>query len=137
MTPETITRLTKGPEQQVKRMICKINNPAYVAPENDAWRHENSSSDDENEKMNQMVEKRTHWSFVKDGKRKRTPKTSPVVPIPKEPAPKIVIKGSSKEPQRRLVDEPVLDSSEVIKQGVDALKHSLESLLQRNEEVAA
>ncbi|KAM0044108.1 hypothetical protein Hdeb2414_s0010g00349331 [Helianthus debilis subsp. tardiflorus] len=93
MTPETITRLTKGTEQQAKRMICKINNPAYVAPENDRWRHENSSSDDENEKMNQMIEKKTRWWFVKDGKRKRTPKTSPVVSIPKEPAPKIVVKG--------------------------------------------
>ncbi|KAM0050216.1 hypothetical protein Hdeb2414_s0008g00295041 [Helianthus debilis subsp. tardiflorus] len=93
MTTDTISRLAKGPEPRVKRMICRINNPAYVAPENDAWRHENSSSDNEDAKMNEMVEKRTRWWFVKDGKRKRTPKTSTVVPIPTEPTPKIVVKG--------------------------------------------
>ncbi|KAJ0695655.1 hypothetical protein HanLR1_Chr10g0347941 [Helianthus annuus] len=88
MTPETITRLTKGPETNAKGMICRISKPAYVAPENDKWRHENRD-----EKMSGIVEKKTRWWFVKDGKRKRTPKTSPVVPIPKEPAPKIVVKG--------------------------------------------
>ncbi|KAF5813407.1 hypothetical protein HanXRQr2_Chr03g0097931 [Helianthus annuus] len=93
MTADTISRLAKGPEPRVKRMICRINNPAYVAPENDAWRHGNSNSEYENEKMNEMTEKKTRCWFVKDGKRKRTPKTSPVVPIPKEPAPKIVVKG--------------------------------------------
>ncbi|KAJ0786359.1 hypothetical protein HanOQP8_Chr02g0054541 [Helianthus annuus] len=93
MTPENISRLTKGPKPRVKRMICRINNPAYVAPENDVWRHENSSSDDENEKMNDMIEKKTHWWFVKDGKRKRTTKTSLVVFIHKEPTSKIVVKG--------------------------------------------
>ncbi|KAF5781032.1 hypothetical protein HanXRQr2_Chr11g0478731 [Helianthus annuus] len=76
-------------------MICRINNPTYVAPENDAWRHENSGSENENEKMSELVEKKIRWWFVKDEKRKRTPKTSPVVPIPTEPAPKIVIKGTS------------------------------------------
>ncbi|KAF5797673.1 hypothetical protein HanRHA438_Chr07g0293851 [Helianthus annuus] len=93
MTADTISSLAKGPEPRVKRMICRTNNPAYVAPENDTWRHENSSSQNENEKMNEMVEKKTRWWFVKDGKRKRTPKTSPVVPIPTEPTPKIVVKG--------------------------------------------
>ena len=93
MTPETITRLCKGPEPRVKGMICRISKPAYVAPENDRWRHENSSSDDEDERMSEMVEKKTRWWFVRDGKRKRTPKTSPAVYIPKEPVPKIVVKG--------------------------------------------
>ncbi|KAM0056181.1 hypothetical protein Hdeb2414_s0006g00215131 [Helianthus debilis subsp. tardiflorus] len=96
MTAETISRLAKGPEPRVKRMICKINNPAYVAPENDAWRHDNGNSEDEDEKMNEMVEKKTRWWFVKDGKRKRTPKTSLVVPIPKEPTPIIIVKGIMK-----------------------------------------
>ncbi|KAM0046165.1 hypothetical protein Hdeb2414_s0009g00312711 [Helianthus debilis subsp. tardiflorus] len=118
-------------------MISRIDNPGYVAPENDAWRHENSNSKNENDKMSEMVEKKTHWWFVKDGKRKRTLKTSLVVPIPKEPTPKIVVKGPSKEPQQRLVDEPVLDPSEVIQQGADLLKHSLESYLKKNEEVVA
>ncbi|MFS7919133.1 hypothetical protein Hanom_Chr03g00209251 [Helianthus anomalus] len=47
--------------------------------------------------MSGLVEKKNRWWFVKDGKRKRTPKTSPVVPIPKEPALKIVVKD--KEPK--------------------------------------
>ncbi|KAM0071397.1 hypothetical protein Hdeb2414_s0001g00024681 [Helianthus debilis subsp. tardiflorus] len=127
MTADTINRLAKGPELKARRMICRINNPDYVAPENDAWRHGNSDSENENERMNEMVEKKTRWWFVKDGKRKRTPKTSPVVPIPMEPTPRIVVKGPSKESQSRLVDEPVLDPSEVLQKGVDLLKHSLES----------
>ncbi|KAM0068489.1 hypothetical protein Hdeb2414_s0002g00073751 [Helianthus debilis subsp. tardiflorus] len=75
MTPDRITRLTKGPETRVKGMICRISKPAYVAPENDRWRHENSDSDNEVDMMNQMIEKKTRWWFVRDGKRKRTPKT--------------------------------------------------------------
>ncbi|MFS7944795.1 hypothetical protein Hanom_Chr06g00516471 [Helianthus anomalus] len=130
MTSETITRLTKGSEEMVKRMICKINNPAYIAPENDRWRHENSSSDDEDEKMSQMIEKKTRWWFVRDGKRKRTPKMSPVVPIPKEPVPKIVVKGPSKEPQQRLVDGTVLDPSSIPQEGVDLAKVTFEQCLQ-------
>ncbi|KAM0004611.1 hypothetical protein Hdeb2414_s0235g00843101 [Helianthus debilis subsp. tardiflorus] len=93
MTAETISRLTKGPEPRVKRKICRINNPAYVALENDRWRHENSDSENEDEKMSVLVEKKTRWWFVRGGKRKRTPKTSPTVPIPKESTPKIVVKG--------------------------------------------
>ncbi|MFS8024716.1 hypothetical protein Hanom_Chr16g01466661 [Helianthus anomalus] len=137
MTADTISRLAKGPEPRVKRMICRINNPAYVALENDAWRHDNSNSKNENEKISEMVEKKTRWWFIRDGKRKRTPKTSPVVPIPTEPTSKIVLKGHSKEPQQRLVDERVLDPSEVIQKGTDLLKQSLESYLKKNEEVAA
>ncbi|KAM0057555.1 hypothetical protein Hdeb2414_s0005g00159531 [Helianthus debilis subsp. tardiflorus] len=130
MTSETITILTKGTEERVKRMNCKINNPAYVAPENDRWRHENSSSDDENEKMSQMIEKKTRWWFVRDGKRKRTPKTSPIVPIPKEPVPKIVVKGPSTDPQQRLVDDTVLDPSSIPQEGVDFAKVTFEQYLQ-------
>ncbi|KAJ0577382.1 hypothetical protein HanOQP8_Chr05g0189511 [Helianthus annuus] len=129
MTSETINRLTKGPETNAKGMICRISRPAYVALENDRWRHENSDSDNEDERMSQMIKKKTRWWFVRDGKRKRTPKTSPVVPM--EPTPKIVVKGSSKEPQQRLVDEPVLDPSDVVQQGADLLKHTLESYLKK------
>ncbi|KAJ0501203.1 hypothetical protein HanRHA438_Chr11g0498501 [Helianthus annuus] len=93
MTADTISRLAKGPEPRVKRMIFRINNPAYVALQNDARRHNNSDSENEDDKMSEMVEKKLRWWFVKDGKRKRTPKTSPVVPIPKEPSPKTVVKG--------------------------------------------
>ncbi|XP_022032103.1 tropomyosin-like [Helianthus annuus] len=82
--------------------------------------------------MNEMVEKKTRWWHVRDGKRKRTPKSSPAVVIPKEGE-----KGSSGEPQKKLVDETVLEPSVVIEQGADLLKKSLESFLKKNEEVAA
>ncbi|MFS7997610.1 hypothetical protein Hanom_Chr12g01143821 [Helianthus anomalus] len=36
MTTDIISRLSKGPEPRVRRMICRIDNPAYVSPENDA-----------------------------------------------------------------------------------------------------
>ncbi|KAF5789873.1 hypothetical protein HanXRQr2_Chr09g0376361 [Helianthus annuus] len=134
MTAETISRLIKGPNPGAKGMICRINNPAYIALENDAWRHRNSDYDNEDGKMSEMIEKKTRWWFVRDGKRKRTPKTSPAFSIPKEPVPKIVIKGT---PQQRLADETVLEPSEVIEQGAGLLKQSLESYLKRNEEVTA
>ncbi|KAJ0785896.1 hypothetical protein HanOQP8_Chr02g0048601 [Helianthus annuus] len=70
MTSETITRLTKGTEERAKDMICRISKPAYIAPENDRWRHENSDSDNEDERMSEMVEKKTRWWFVRDGKKK-------------------------------------------------------------------
>ncbi|KAJ0702789.1 hypothetical protein HanPI659440_Chr14g0543641 [Helianthus annuus] len=136
MTADTISRLAKGPEQRTRRMICRIDNPAYVAPENDAWRHDNSNSENEDDKTNEMVEKKLRYWFVKDGKRKRTPKTSPAVSIPKEPTPKIVVKGPSKESQPRLIDEQVLDPSEVLQQGANLLTHSLESFLKKNEEIS-
>ncbi|KAM0031815.1 hypothetical protein Hdeb2414_s0017g00513381 [Helianthus debilis subsp. tardiflorus] len=113
MTSETITRLTKVTDERVNGMICKISRPAYVAPENDRWRQEKSDSDNEDQRMSELVEKKTRWWFVRDGKRKRTPKTSPAVPIPKEPVSKIVVNGPSKEPQQRLVDERVLDPSSI------------------------
>ncbi|KAM0062057.1 hypothetical protein Hdeb2414_s0004g00143571 [Helianthus debilis subsp. tardiflorus] len=81
MTTDTITRVTKGDDARVKGMICKISRPAYVAPGNDRWRHEKSDSDNEDERMSLLVEKKTRWWFVRDGKRKRTPKTSPAVSI--------------------------------------------------------
>ncbi|KAJ0429830.1 hypothetical protein HanHA300_Chr17g0661911 [Helianthus annuus] len=94
MTSETIARVTKGTDERTKRMICRINNPAYVAPENDKWRHENSSSDNEDERMSELSEKKTRWWFEKEkGKRKRTPKTIPAVPVQKKSIAKIVVKG--------------------------------------------
>ncbi|KAJ0448277.1 hypothetical protein HanRHA438_Chr17g0823121 [Helianthus annuus] len=94
MTSETIARVTKGTNERTKRMICRINNPAYVAPENDKWRHENSSSDNEDERMSELSEKKTRWWFEKEkGKRKRTPKTTPAVPVQKKSIAKIVVKG--------------------------------------------
>ncbi|KAM0006812.1 hypothetical protein Hdeb2414_s0161g00818721 [Helianthus debilis subsp. tardiflorus] len=55
MTTDTISRLSKGPEPSVKRMICRIDNPAYVTPGNDARRHENSNSENEDDKMSEYV----------------------------------------------------------------------------------
>ncbi|MFS7929769.1 hypothetical protein Hanom_Chr04g00336371 [Helianthus anomalus] len=100
MTADTLSILASyknpkkdDPEPRARRMICKIDNPGYVAPENDAWRHENSNSENEDDKMREMQEKKLRYWFVKDGKRKRTPKTSPVVSALKVPIPKIVVKG--------------------------------------------
>ncbi|MFS8002069.1 hypothetical protein Hanom_Chr13g01197811 [Helianthus anomalus] len=117
-------------------MICKIANPGYVAPENDAWRHENSNSENEDDSLRDMHEKKLRYWFVKDGKRKRTPKTSLAISAPKVSTPKIVVKGPSKQSPPRLVDEPVLDPSEVLQQGVGVLKETLEGFLKKNEEVS-
>ncbi|MFS7928274.1 hypothetical protein Hanom_Chr04g00318881 [Helianthus anomalus] len=80
MTTETLGRLTtyKGvkkyeSEPRARRMICKIENPGYVDLENDDWRHENSNSEDETDRLRDMHEKKLRYWFVKDGKRKRTP----------------------------------------------------------------
>ncbi|KAF5768355.1 hypothetical protein HanXRQr2_Chr14g0635451 [Helianthus annuus] len=144
ITAETLGRLTtyKGlkkdeSEPRVGRMIYKIANPGYVAPENDAWRHDNSNSKDETDRLRDMHEKKLRYWFVKDRKKKRTPKTSPAISIPKVSTPKIVVKGPSKKSPPRLVDELVLDSSEVLQQGVGLLKDSLESYLKKNEEAQA
>ncbi|KAJ0462694.1 hypothetical protein HanHA300_Chr14g0506901 [Helianthus annuus] len=90
----TIGRVTKDKDEKTKRMICRIKDKAYVAPENDKWRHDDSNSDNENSKMNEMVEKKTRWWHVRDGKRKRTPKSSPAVVIPKE-GEKGIVKGGA------------------------------------------
>ncbi|MFS8003376.1 putative transcription factor bZIP family [Helianthus anomalus] len=139
MTAETLSILNQyklkkdESKPRVKKMICKIANPSYVAPENDAWRHENNNLEDETERLSEMHEKKLRCWFVKDGKRKRTPKASPTVTAPKV-TPKIVVKGPSKKSPPRLVDEPMLDPADVIQQGVGLMKESLESFLKKNEE---
>ncbi|KAJ0443118.1 hypothetical protein HanRHA438_Chr16g0763911 [Helianthus annuus] len=146
MTADTISRLSKGPEQRARRMMCRIDNPTYIAPENDAWRHENSNSDNEDDKMKEMVEKKLRYWFVKDGKRKRTLKTSPVVPIPKVSPPKIVLKGIVKggvirgpsvEPQQKLVDDPVLDPLSISQAGIDLMKVTFEQYIKHTEATIA
>ncbi|XP_022007422.1 glutamic acid-rich protein-like [Helianthus annuus] len=127
-----IGRVTKDKDAKTKQMICRIKDKEYVAPENDKWRHDDSNSDNEDTKMNEMVEKKTRWWFVRDGKRKRTPKSSPAVVIPKDGE-----NGSSREPQQKLVDEIVVEPSVVIEQGAELLKQTLESYLKKNEEIAA
>ncbi|KAJ0489367.1 hypothetical protein HanHA300_Chr12g0443241 [Helianthus annuus] len=90
----TIGRITKDKYVKTKQLICRIKNKEYVAPEDDKWRHDNSDSHNENEKMKDMVEKKTRWWCVRDGKRKRTPKSSPAVVIPKE-GEKGIVKGGA------------------------------------------
>ncbi|MFS8034908.1 hypothetical protein Hanom_Chr17g01586761 [Helianthus anomalus] len=77
MTAETLGRLTsyKGlkkdeSEPRAKRMICKILNRNYIAPENDDWRHKNSNSEDETDSLREMHEKKLRYWVVKDMKRK-------------------------------------------------------------------
>ncbi|MFS8019473.1 hypothetical protein Hanom_Chr15g01404191 [Helianthus anomalus] len=76
MTGDTLMRLSQyklkkeEKEPRAKHVICKIPNPGYVAPENDAWRHDNSNSEDETDKMRDMYEKKLRYWFVRDGKRK-------------------------------------------------------------------
>ncbi|MFS7918524.1 hypothetical protein Hanom_Chr03g00202191 [Helianthus anomalus] len=131
VTDETLGRLTtyKGlkkdeSELRARRMICKIANLGYVAPENDAWRHDNNNSENEDDRLRDMHEKKLQYWFVKDGKRKRTPNTSPAVSSPKVSMPKIVVKGPSRESQPRLVDELVLDPSEDLQQGPEGVAHT-------------
>ncbi|XP_022023446.1 uncharacterized protein LOC110923693 [Helianthus annuus] len=132
ITHETILRVTKEVDKKTKQLIGRIKDKKYVSPDNERWRHENSDSDNEDAKMNEMTEKKTRWWCVRDGKRKRTPKSSLAVVIPKDGE-----KGSSGEPQQKLVDETVLEPSVVIEQGAELLKQSLEGYLKKNEEVAA
>ncbi|KAJ0462747.1 hypothetical protein HanRHA438_Chr14g0630551 [Helianthus annuus] len=125
-----ILRVTKEKDAKTKELICAMKDKAYVAPENDKWRHDNSDSDNEDNEMNSMIEKKTRWWCVKDGKRKRTPKSTPVVVV------KETEKGSSEEPQRRLVDEPVIEPRDVIDQDA-GINETLESYFKRHEEVAS
>ncbi|KAJ0478310.1 hypothetical protein HanRHA438_Chr00c13g0849861 [Helianthus annuus] len=124
-------RITKDKDQKTKELICAIKDKAYVAPENDKWRHDDSNSENEDDKMSDFIEKKTRWWCVKDGKRKRTPRSTPVVVI------KETEKGSSGEPQRRLNDETFIDPRETIEQGTELLKQTLEDYFKKNEEVAA
>ncbi|KAJ0623711.1 hypothetical protein HanIR_Chr01g0035231 [Helianthus annuus] len=70
MKSETLSRLSQyklkkdETEPRAKHMICKIANPRYVAPENDAWRHENSNSEDETDRLNGMHQKNLRYWFV-------------------------------------------------------------------------
>ncbi|KAJ0463405.1 hypothetical protein HanHA300_Chr14g0515311 [Helianthus annuus] len=86
-------RITKDKDTKTKQMICGIKNRGYVAPENDKWRHDDSNSDNEDDRMSELVEKKIRWWCVRDGKRKRTPKSTPVV-VPKE-GEKGIVKGGA------------------------------------------
>ncbi|MFS7950146.1 hypothetical protein Hanom_Chr07g00579941 [Helianthus anomalus] len=93
--------------------------------------------------MREMVEKKLRYWFVKDGKRKSTPKTSPAVSIPKEATPKIVVKvivergRPSKEPQSSLIDEPVVNPTHISQQGIDLTKVTFEQYIKHTEATIA
>ncbi|MFS7946110.1 hypothetical protein Hanom_Chr06g00532201 [Helianthus anomalus] len=109
-------------------MICKIKGPNYIVPENDAWRHENSNSEDETDSLSGMHERRLRYWFVKDGKRKRTPKVSPRVSQQRKILHQDLL---------RLVDETMIPLADVIQGGVDLLKETLEDFLKENDEAEA
>ncbi|MFS7911130.1 hypothetical protein Hanom_Chr02g00114431 [Helianthus anomalus] len=142
MTAETLGRLTsyKGvkkdeSEPRAKRMICKILNINYIAPENDAWRHKNSNFEDETDRLRDLHEKKLRYWFVKDGKRKRAPKTSPAVSAPKVSTPKIVVKGIQSPP--RLLDEPVVNPADISQEGIDLMKLTFEQYIKHTEATVA
>ncbi|KAF5772639.1 hypothetical protein HanRHA438_Chr13g0590421 [Helianthus annuus] len=103
MDSETLKRLDKYKgvklenDPRYRPKFGKIKKANYVAPEGDHWRHAESNSDNETERLQPMVEKKLRFWFAKDEKkRKRTPKISL----------KVVIKGKigKQESSERLVD---------------------------------
>ncbi|MFS7996759.1 hypothetical protein Hanom_Chr12g01133611 [Helianthus anomalus] len=83
-----------------------------------------------------MHEKKLRYWFVKDGKRKRTPKASPTVTAPKVSTPKIVVKGPSKKSPPRLIDEIVIPPTEITQEGVDLAKVTFEQYVKHTEDTA-
>ncbi|MFS8002804.1 hypothetical protein Hanom_Chr13g01206401 [Helianthus anomalus] len=91
MDSEILKRLDKyrgvkpEDEPRYRQNFGKIKKSDYVAPEGDNWRHAESNSDNQTERLMSVVEKKRRVWYVKDEKKKkRTPKVS---------TPKIVIKG--------------------------------------------
>ncbi|KAF5767865.1 hypothetical protein HanRHA438_Chr14g0640601 [Helianthus annuus] len=85
-------------EPRYRQKFGKIKKSDYVAPEGYNWRHADSNSDNETERLKPMVEKKLRWWFAKDEKKKKR--------IPKVSTPKVVIKGKieKQESSERLVD---------------------------------
>ncbi|KAJ0832149.1 hypothetical protein HanPSC8_Chr15g0675431 [Helianthus annuus] len=151
--------LLEDHEPRVKGMIGKIKNAKYVAPENDLWRHEDSNSEDKSERLSEMVEKNLRFWFEKDGKRKRTPKVSPKVATPnivikgkigKQESHKrigrlfllnvilvsvvvFIVEPEKKKSTPTLVDEPVIDPTDLVQQGVDLMKMTLDDFVKQSE----
>ncbi|MFS7948726.1 hypothetical protein Hanom_Chr06g00563291 [Helianthus anomalus] len=152
MDSETLKRLNTyrgvkpDDEPRYRQKFGKIKKSDYVALEGENRRHAYSNSENETEGLKPMVLKKLRLWFVKDEKKKRTPKVS---------TPKVVIKGKiekqesserlvdnsfeyytynvnicvaetkKKKSPPRLVDEPVFPPTNVIKEGVDLLKMPL------------
>ncbi|KAJ0765543.1 putative transcription factor BREVIS RADIX domain-containing protein [Helianthus annuus] len=90
----------KGKEPKFRKKFAAIEKLDYQAPADDKWRHDNSDSGTETEKMQPFEPKKTRW-WVKtdDKKKKRTPKAA----TPKA-GPKRALKKKKSPPH--LVDEP-------------------------------
>ncbi|MFS8034934.1 hypothetical protein Hanom_Chr17g01587041 [Helianthus anomalus] len=117
MDNETLKRLDvyrgveKGKEPKFRKKFAAIEKSDYQALEDDKWRHDNSDSGTENEKMQQFVPKKTRWWVKKDEKQK---KRTPTARTPKATTPKAAPKRASKKQKSppHLIDEPDEVSSE-------------------------
>ncbi|KAF5785965.1 hypothetical protein HanRHA438_Chr10g0447231 [Helianthus annuus] len=110
MDAETLKRLNvyqgidEDKEPPYRKQFAGILKPDYVAPHFDRWRHDDSNSDSETEKMKPFYNKRGNfWKKIVEIKKKRaTPK------VAKSPTPKPAAKRiSKKKSPPRLVDEPI------------------------------
>ncbi|MFS7919143.1 hypothetical protein Hanom_Chr03g00209351 [Helianthus anomalus] len=120
MDSETLKRLDRyrvvkpEDEPRYQQKFGKIKKSDYVAPVGDNWRHADSNSENETEGLKLMVEKKLRFWFMKEEKRKITPKV---------PTPKVVIKEMKKKKSPpRLVDETLIPPTDMIKEGTDLLK---------------
>ncbi|KAF5782583.1 hypothetical protein HanRHA438_Chr11g0510321 [Helianthus annuus] len=156
MDSETLKRLDKykgvKPENEpkYKAKFGKIKKANYVAPKRDQLRHADSNSEDEIERLKDMVEKKLRFWYEKDEKkRKRTPKISPKVVIKgkvgKQESSERLVDHSfeyysnsvnvcvaeieKKKSPPTLIDKVVIPPTDFIKQGVDYLNMSLEEYL--------
>ncbi|XP_021974497.1 glutamic acid-rich protein-like [Helianthus annuus] len=151
MTSETLSRLNlyKGlkedREPRVKGMICKIKDPNYVAPENDAWRHENSDSEDETERLSEMHEKKQR-SIDSRFLRRLAGVFKDIAhsfchalgnDSSETPVPLLLAEPAKKKSPPILVDEPVIDPTELIKQGADLLNMTFDQYIKHTAEEAA
>ncbi|KAM0008060.1 hypothetical protein Hdeb2414_s0123g00804061 [Helianthus debilis subsp. tardiflorus] len=108
MDNETLKRLNvyrgQPNEPKLKRKFAAIANSYYQAPADDKWRHDNSDSGSETEKMRLYKPKKTMWWVKHDEKKKkktptpRTPKATTRKATPK--------RASKKKSPPHLIDEP-------------------------------
>ncbi|KAJ0467213.1 hypothetical protein HanIR_Chr14g0682841 [Helianthus annuus] len=82
MDNETLKRLDvyegieKGKEPKFRKKFAAIEKSDYQAPADDKWRHDDSDSGSETEKMKLFEPKKTRW-VMKDDKKNPTPKAAP------------------------------------------------------------
>ncbi|XP_021979860.1 uncharacterized protein LOC110875981 [Helianthus annuus] len=111
MDNETLKRLDvyrgveKGKEPKLRRKFVAIEKSDYQAPGDDKWRHDNSDSGTETEKMKLFKHKKTKWWVKLDEKKKKktlAPQT------PKATTPKAAPKRAPKKKKYppHLIDEP-------------------------------